>query len=152
MELLQLQYPQLCSYPLPWSKALYQLQNTPSQYSMPEQTGLLEESHMRPLAGAEDVMAVAAYLDKLWDNVRRVAMYNDESRTPSFKAGVQIVQAFQQKTEPVCAHSARPNCTFAGAGSIGFWDSRRLGALGLTCHSQRTTGQTRTPGINACIL
>ena len=55
---------------------------------MPKQTDLLEKSYMGPLAGAEDFMALATYLDKLWDNVRRVAMYNYESRPPSFEAGV----------------------------------------------------------------
>ena len=119
---------------------------------MPKQTDLLEKSYMGPLAGAEDFMALATYLDKLWDNVRRVAMYNDESRPPSFEAGVQIMQAFQQETEPVCAHSAQPNSTSAGAGSIGCLDSRRLGSLGLTCRYQRTMGQTRTPDTSACIL
>ena len=119
---------------------------------MPKQTDLLEKSYMGPLAGAEDFMALATYLDKLWDNVRRVAMHNDEPRPPSFEAGVQIMQAFQQETEPVCANSAQPVSTFARAGSIGFMESTRLGSLGLTCRYQRTMGQTRTPGTNACIL
>ena len=107
---------------------------------------------MRPLASAEDFIALAAYLDKLWDNVRRVAMYNDEPRPPSFEAGVQVVQAVQQETEPVCANSAQPVSTFARAGSMGVVDSRRLGSLGLTCRYQRTMGQTRTPDTNACNL
>ena len=51
-------------------------------------------------------LGTEVYLDELWNNVGRVAMYNYESGAPCSKTGVKVMQAVQQEAKSVCANPA----------------------------------------------